>query len=90
MLVARDEGALALLEIQYAQLCSGIMRGVLSNPGDVEECLNDTMLAVWNSIPPADPDIRGYHNYHSVNISFSQNDTGLSSVKYLPCENPFK
>jgi DNA-directed RNA polymerase specialized sigma24 family protein len=28
---------------------------VLGNREDVEECLNDTYLAVWNSIPPERP-----------------------------------
>ena len=29
---------------------------ILQNPGDSEECVNDTYLAAWNSIPPNRPE----------------------------------
>lgn len=55
-LFERDEGGLRELERTYSPLCAEIARGVLSDGRDVEECVNDTLLAVWNAIPPADPE----------------------------------
>ena len=55
-LLERDEGGLRELEKAYSPLCAEIARGVLSDSRDVEECVNDTLLAVWNAIPPANPE----------------------------------
>lgn len=33
-----------------------ITRGMLNSQTDVEECLNDTLMAVWSAIPPDKPD----------------------------------
>lgn len=40
---------------QYGELCRSIAGKLLQNPQDVEECVNDTYLALWNTIPPASP-----------------------------------
>ena len=55
-LFERDESGLRELEKAYSPLCADIARGVLSDSRYVEECVNDTLLAVWNAIPPADPE----------------------------------
>ena len=40
---------------RYGDLCRHIASNMLSDPEDVEECVNDTYLALWNAIPPARP-----------------------------------
>ena len=56
LLYLRSENALAELSAKYSQLYEGILRNLLYDAGNVEECANDVLLAVWNSIPPNRPD----------------------------------
>ena len=52
----RSGRAIVELSEKYGKLCLKIANDILSNPQDAEECVNDTYLGVWNSIPPQDPD----------------------------------
>ena len=54
-LLARDETALAALDARCGRLCRAIARNILGSDEDAEECVNDTWLRVWESIPPAEP-----------------------------------
>lgn len=51
----REERAISELKLKYEKLCYKISGNILSQKEDVEECVNDTYLAVWNSIPPDRP-----------------------------------
>lgn len=51
----RDENAIKEIKEKYGKLCYSIAFNVLENDEDVEECLNDTFLAIWNTIPPTNP-----------------------------------
>jgi RNA polymerase sigma-70 factor (ECF subfamily) len=53
---ARSEEAISETEKKYGNLCRHIAKGVLSCEQDVDECVNDTLLAIWNTIPPENPD----------------------------------
>lgn len=55
-LFARSEEGLSLLDSRYRGLVFSVMTGVLDNAADREECYNDFLMAVWNSIPPNRPD----------------------------------
>ena len=55
MLFERSEGALELLAQKYAGVYKRTLWEVLRDENDVDECANDVLLAVWNSIPPNDP-----------------------------------
>lgn len=55
MYFSRDERAIAETELKYGALCRHISKNILSSDEDTEECLNDTYLAIWNSIPPTRP-----------------------------------
>lgn len=55
MLFERSEAALNTLAQKYAGLYKPVLWEILRNESDVEECANDVLLAVWNSIPPNDP-----------------------------------
>lgn len=52
----RDETAITETERKYGRLCRSIAFGILSNHEDTEECVSDTYMAAWNSIPPKRPD----------------------------------
>ncbi|MBQ2735685.1 MAG: RNA polymerase sigma factor [Clostridia bacterium] len=51
----RNEDAVAETQKKYASYCYSIAYGVLKNREDAEECVNDTYLVAWNSIPPQAP-----------------------------------
>lgn len=56
LLFARDEQGLKITEKKYAPLYLSILRQALSDRSDIEECANDVLMALWNSIPPNFPD----------------------------------
>lgn len=55
LLLARDEQGLKELELKYGTRLKHLAMGILPKE-DAFECLNDTYLAVWNSIPPRQPE----------------------------------
>ena len=40
---------------ELGKLCQSLSRRILNNEEDAKECVNDTWLGVWNSIPPQTP-----------------------------------
>jgi RNA polymerase sigma-70 factor (ECF subfamily) len=55
LLFARNEQGLQLTEAKYAHFYKGILRKTIRDPSDIEECANDVLMALWNSIPPNSP-----------------------------------
>jgi RNA polymerase sigma-70 factor (ECF subfamily) len=51
----RSESAVSETDAKYKKLCLHVADNILSDRSDSEECLNDTYLAVWNSIPSERP-----------------------------------
>lgn len=51
----RDEQAIKETDTKYGKLCHGIAYNILNNHEDSEECVNDTYVGVWNTIPPTRP-----------------------------------
>lgn len=47
----RSEAALSELMRQYGRLLRQLARNILPTEEDAEECVNDAVLDVWNSIP---------------------------------------
>ncbi len=56
LLFERDESALAELDKKYGEVCQSVAQNILGNAADAEECVNDSYLGVWNSIPPHRPE----------------------------------
>ena len=57
----RDERALQAVSETYGGYCRAVARNILQDERDAEECLNDTWLHAWNSIPPHQPlSLAGY------------------------------
>ena len=55
LLFARDERGLEELTKKYKSACMTLSRDVTGSEMDAEECVNDTWLRVWNTVPPASP-----------------------------------
>ncbi len=53
----RDERAIDETAEKYGGFCSAIAEGILNNREDAAECVNDTYLKTWNSIPPQKPKV---------------------------------
>lgn len=53
----RDEQAIAESITLYGKYCFTIADNILHNNQDSEECVNDTWVRAWNSIPPQVPKI---------------------------------
>ena len=51
----RKEVAIEETQKKYGSYCFKIANNILNNREDSEECLNDTWLKAWDSIPPTQP-----------------------------------
>ena len=56
MLFSRSEAALSTVQSKYGKYCHQVAYNILGSHSDAEECVNDTYLRVWQSIPPNKPD----------------------------------
>ena len=54
---AREERALSETDTKYGGYCRSIAHNILQNREDTEECVSDTWLHAWNSMPPQRPGI---------------------------------
>ena len=51
----RDETAIEETDFKYKNYLFYVIRNLLTDSMDCEECLNDTYLGTWNAIPPTKP-----------------------------------
>ena len=56
LLFARSEDAIRQLQLRFGKRLLSMAMNLLSNQEDAQECVNDTYWAVWNAVPPAEPD----------------------------------
>ncbi len=52
---ARDESAITHVQTYYGKAGEAVAHNLLQNSADAEECINDALLRLWNSIPPQRP-----------------------------------
>ncbi len=57
----RSEQAITELSDKYEKLCKKISINILGNEEDALECINDSYLGIWNTIPPEKPDNLKYY-----------------------------
>ena len=68
----RDEKAISETSIKFGNYCNSIAINILNNWEDAEECVNDTYLCAWNSIPPTRPtSLKVYLGRITRNLSFN-------------------
>ena len=51
----RDPKAIEETQTHYGEKLGRLSFGILENRGDAQECVNDTYLRTWDSIPPTRP-----------------------------------
>lgn len=76
----RNEAAIKETELKYGRLCYTIAYNILGNAQDAEECVNDTLLSVWNKIPQTKPE-----NFKAFVCRISRN-TALNKLEYNTAE----
>ncbi|MBQ9780490.1 MAG: RNA polymerase sigma factor [Clostridia bacterium] len=54
---ARNERAIVETTAKYGGVCHGVAMNILHNRQDAEECVNDTWVRTWETIPPERPNI---------------------------------
>ena len=70
---ARDEQAVEVSERQYGAYCHTVSMNILHSTPDAEECVNDTWVAAWNTMPPKWPQNLGtYLGKLTRNISINR------------------
>ncbi|MBR6677748.1 MAG: sigma-70 family RNA polymerase sigma factor [Oscillospiraceae bacterium] len=80
LLWQRSESALTALADRFGKRLMSTAMNILGIPQDAEEAVNDTYLAVWNTVPPKSPDpLAGYVYKTGRNIS-------LDRLKYNTAE----
>ena len=68
----RNEQALNATSDKYGNYCISIAKNILGNKEDAEECVNDTYMRAWNSLPPHRPNILStYLGKITRNLSFN-------------------
>lgn len=53
----RNEQAIHATARKYGNYCTSIARNILGSHEDAEECVSDTYMSAWNSMPPHRPSV---------------------------------
>ena len=70
---ARDEQAIEFSQKQYGRYCHTVSMHILHSQSDAEECVNDTWLRAWNTIPPQRPGVLRTYLAHIIrNLAISR------------------
>lgn len=73
MLWNRTEAALDALAKKFGRRLLQTAFNILGNPQDAEEAVNDTYMALWNTIPPEKPDpLAGYVHRTGRNVALNK------------------
>ncbi|MCH5163611.1 MAG: sigma-70 family RNA polymerase sigma factor [Clostridiales bacterium] len=71
----RSESAIIETQNKYGRYCFFIAYHILYSNQDSEECVNDTYLSVWNTIPPQKPlQLRAFVGKITRNIALNRYD----------------
>ena len=69
----RKEQAISESSDKYGAYCSAVAGNILTDHEDVKECVNDTWLKAWNSMPPNKPSIlSAFFGKITRNLSFNR------------------
>jgi len=92
---AKEERAISATAEKYGSYCHAIAYNILYDRFDAEECVNDTYLCAWNSIPPQRPNrlaaflgkitrnlaLNRYKRNHAAKRSGGQVEIALSELE---------
>lgn len=82
----RNENAITQTGLKYGGLCRSIIKNILGNSEDTEECVNDTLFGVWNAIPPARPEnFKAFLCKIARNLALKRLDFNLAAKRSPDC-----
>lgn len=82
LLLQRAENAIDELARKFGKGLLRLARNILSSEEDAKECVNDTYLALWNAIPPAEPDPLSAYTYRTGrNIALKRHRSGTAQKR---------
>ncbi|MBQ8076699.1 MAG: sigma-70 family RNA polymerase sigma factor [Oscillospiraceae bacterium] len=78
----RSEQAITELDLKYGHAVKKTAANLLRNQLDVEECVNDTYLGAWNTIPPQKPNpLVSYVCRIARNLAVKKYETNTASKR---------
>ena len=78
----RSEIAVSETEKKYGSYCRYIAYGILHDKAETEECVNDTWLNAWNSIPPTRPNkLSAFLGRITRNLSLNRRERRLAKKR---------
>ena len=78
----RSESAISETDKKYGRYCRAIAYGILENNEDAEECVDDTYVATWNSLPPQRPGhLRAWLGRVTQNLSLKRVRASLTQKR---------
>ena len=81
-LFERSEQAIRAIQEKYGGLCRSVVSKILPDFRDVDECISDTYLRVWRSIPPQRPDrLDSYIARIARNTALDRHDYNRASLR---------
>ena len=70
---ARNQQAIAETDQKYGTFCRKLAQNIVDNREDAEECVSDTWLRAWNTMPPQRPcSLRAYLGRIIRNLSLDR------------------
>ena len=82
LLVQRSETAISALHQKFGRLCRSVISNILPDSRDVEECMGDTYMRVWNSIPPQRPHrLDSYLARIARNVALDRYDYNMAGMR---------
>lgn len=83
----RDQRAVEETAGKYGSFLHSLSWNILRSRGDAEECVNDTYLAAWNTIPPERPRTLGAYLGRIIrNLSISRYRANHAQKRYAGLE----
>lgn len=88
---AREQSAIDASEKAYGGLCRSIAHRILCDGRDVEECISDLWLRVWNAIPPTRPNsLRAYLARVVRNLALDRAEYNSAARRKSAAEESFE
>lgn len=76
-----EEGLQALID-KYETYCFTIAQRITQNTEDAMECVNDTWLKTWDTIPPCKPEyLQGYVAKITRNLAINKRKLGMTKKR---------
>lgn len=73
LFLERSENAILAVDKKYRKYCIAVAMNILNDRQDADECFNDALLKLWESIPPQKPDnLPGFLAKITKNISLNR------------------